>query len=264
MKTIARFVFCLSVPIFAAAFSACLDGNGAYENGVGVETAAGFVHAINASVLNRIDEPRHAYILPAPKTDGTVSVEAALANRRSQRNFQNRAISAQQLSQILWAAYGITLPDPRPQLRGGFRTTPSAGALFPLEVFAIVGNVEGIEPGVYRYVPEGHKIVRIVDRDVRNELMAAALGQRMIGAAPASVFYSAVFGRATARYGQRGIRYTYMELGHSAQNVYLQAQALGLGTVAIGAFMDGRVSQILGLPANETPLYIMPIGYYYD
>jgi len=263
VKPVERFRVCLFLPVFAIVFSACFDSNGLYDNEANIETMSEFVHAINASVMNIIDGPQLTYILPAPRTDGTVSVETALANRRSQRNFQDRAISAEQLSQILWAAYGITLPSARPQLRGGFRTTPSAGALFPLEVFAIVGNVEGIEPGVYRYIPDGHKIVRIVDRDVRNELMIAALGQRMVGAAPVSVFYSAVFSRSTGRYGERGIRYVYIELGHSAQNVYLQAEALGLGTVAVGAFIDTRVSQILGLPANETPLYIMPIGYFY-
>jgi len=257
MKTIVRFMICLFLPIFVTVFSACFGSNRSSENEGNIETMTG-------GILSRIGESQVTYILPTPKTDGIVSVETALANRRSQRNFQNRAISAEQLSQILWAAYGITLPSAVPQLRGGLRTAPSAGALFPLEVFAIVGNVEGIAPGVYRYIPDGHKIVRVVDRDVRNELMEAALGQRMVGAAPASVFYSAVFGRATGRYGERGVRYVYIELGHSAQNVYLQAEALGLGTVAIGAFIDSRVSQILGLPANETPLYIMPIGYYYN
>ena len=210
------------------------------------------------------EDPRLVYILPPYVTDGDMSVEQALANRRSRRNFQNKAISTEQLSQILWAAYGITLPIPDvPNLRGGLRTAPSAGALYPLEIYVIVGYVEGMEPGVYRYISEQHKLVRVVDGDVRNELSEAALGQRMVREAPASVFYSAVFSRMTGRYGERGIRYAYIELGHSAQNVYLQAEALGLGTVAIGAFNDGRVRQILNLPANEEPLYLMPIGYYY-
>jgi len=263
MKAIARFKIGLVLPLFVVAFSACFNNDEFSDSGINVEIFAASVGAGNGGVLGRTDGSRRTYVLPAPATDGAVSVEAALANRRSQRLFQDRAISMEQLSQILWAAYGITLPSADAQLRGGLRTTPSAGALFPLEVYAIVGNVEGIEPGVYRYVPDGHKIVRVVDGDVRNELMRAALYQQMVGAAPAAVFFSAVFGRATARYGERGIRYTYIELGHSAQNVYLQAEALGLGTVAIGAFIDGAVSRILGLPANETPLYIMPIGYFY-
>ena len=205
------------------------------------------------------------YILPAPRTDGDMSVERALAARRSRRHFQDRALSKEQLSQILWAAYGITYPIPNhPNLRGGLRTAPSAGALFPLEIYVIVGNVEGIEPGVYRYISSEHKLVRTIAGDMRNQLSDAALGQRMISDAPATVFFSAVFSRMTGRYGPRGRRYVYMEIGHSAQNIYLQAEALGLGTCAIGAFTDSRVRQVLQLPANEEPLYIMPIGYFYD
>jgi len=216
----------------------------------------------NNDTLIRIEGAQLTYILPSPKTDGNVSVEKALMNRRSHRHFQDKAISAEQLSQILWAAYGITMPRPdHPNLRGGLRTTPSAGATFPLEIYAIIGNVEGIEPGVYRYISEEHKIVRTIDRDVRSELTQAALRQRMVMEAPASVFFSAVFNRTTGVYGERGRRYVYMEIGHSAQNVYLQAEALGLGTCAIGAFSDGRVRELLQFPANEEPLYLMPIGY---
>jgi len=196
-----------------------------------------------------------AYALPAPKTDGNMSVEKALSNRRSHRNFQNKAISANQLSQILWAAYGNTSPS-------GLRTAPSAGALYPLEIYAVVGNVEGIKPGVYKYISKEHKIVRTIDKDVRVELCDATAGQRMVRSAPASVVYSAVFNRTTGRYGDRGRGYVHMEIGHSSQNVYLQAEALQLGTCAVGAFVDSRVSQVLKLPANEEPLYIMPIGYY--
>ncbi|MDR3002140.1 MAG: SagB/ThcOx family dehydrogenase [Fibromonadaceae bacterium] len=196
------------------------------------------------------------YKLPIPKTDGNTSVEKALANRRSHRNFQNKAISIDQLSQILWAAYGTTSPN-------GLRTAPSAGALYPLEIYAIIGNVEKIEPGVYKYIPEEHKIVRTINKDVRAELRKAALGQEMIEKAPVSVFYSAIFSKITDRYGERGSeRYVHMGLGHSAQNIYLQAEALQLGTCAIGAFTDSKVKQVLQLPAEEEPLYIMPVGYY--
>jgi len=193
--------------------------------------------------------------LPDPEIDGGVSVERALQNRRSRRNFTDESISIEQLSQLLWAAYGITSEN-------GLRTAPSAGALYPLEIYAVVGNVDGIKPGVYRYVAEEHKIIRVVDGDVRNELSEVALGQRMVAQAPASIFYSAVFERTTERYCERGIKYVYIEVGHSAQNVYLQAEALGLGTCAIGAFADDRVREILGLPANEMPLYLMPVGYF--
>jgi len=209
-------------------------------------------------------EAQLTYILPAPRTDGSMSVERALATRRSRRHFQNRAITTQQLSQILWAAYGVTYPIPNhPNLRGGLRTAPSAGAMYPLEIYVIVGNVEGLAPGVYRYISGEHKLVKTITGDIRNQLSDAALGQRMIRDAPATVFFSAVFSRMTGRYGQRGRRYVYMEIGHSAQNIYLQAEALGLGTCAIGAFTDNRVRHVLQLPANEEPLYIMPIGYFY-
>jgi SagB-type dehydrogenase family enzyme len=204
------------------------------------------------------------YILPAPALDGNVSVESALANRRSRRNFQDKPLSVEQLSQILWATYGITQPMPQPSLRGGLRTTPSAGASYPLEIYVVIGNVTGIEPGVYRYVSEEHKIIRTIDRDVRAELRDAALGQAMLRDAPITVVFAAVYERITARYGERGrLRYVYMEIGHSAQNVYLQAEALGLGTCAIAAFHDDRVSAVLQLPADEAPLYLMPVGYFY-
>jgi len=154
------------------------------------------------------------------------------------------------------------MPD-RPSLRGGLRTTPSAGALYPLEIYVIVGNVEGLEPGVYRYISEDHTLERVIYGDIRAELTEAALRQRMVRDAPITLFYSAVFSRMTPRYGERGILYTYIEVGHSAQNVYLQAEALGLGTVAIGAFIDEHVREILNLPEDQEPLYLMPIGYYY-
>ena len=234
------------------ALSACAAVQGE-TNGSGSVKAA---HPVVA-------ELQHMYILPAPVTDGSMSVEEALSNRRSRRNFQDVPISKEQLSQILWAAYGITQPRPEPHLRGGLRTTPSAGATYPLEIYAIIGNVEGMEAGVYRYISEEHALVLVVPGDVRDALTAAALGQRMVREAPVTVFFSAVFYRTTRIYGERGIRYVYIELGHSAQNVYLQAEAMGLGTVAIGAFHDARVSEILNLPEDEEPLYLMPIGYFY-
>jgi SagB-type dehydrogenase family enzyme len=205
------------------------------------------------------------YILPEPVLEGDMSVEEALYNRRSRRDFEDRAISIEQLSQILWATYGIS--DGR-----GFRTAPSAGAMFPLEIFVVVGNVEGIEAGVYRYIPQEHKIVRTANGDVRRELTQAALGQRMIQEAPVTIVHTAIMSRTTSRYGEvQGRRYVYMEVGHSAQNVYLQVEALGLGTCAVGAFIDIYISgagdvpcirELLGISGgDEEPLYLMPIGF---
>ena len=237
-----KFIVCVCLIICGAAFIGC--GGEAHE-------------AASTPVVNTGEY----YVLPAPATDGSVSVERALANRRSHRNFQDRPLSMQQVSQLLWAAYGITYPLPEPGLRGGLRTAPSAGAMYPLEIYLIVGNVDGLAPGVYRYISDGHKLVRVVSGDVRDEMREAAVGQRMVSEAPVSIFYSAVFERTTGRYGERGNMYVYMEVGHSAQNVYLQAEALGLGTCAIGAFTDDRVRRILNLPADERPLYLMPVGY---
>jgi SagB-type dehydrogenase family enzyme len=217
----------------------------------------------NNAVLTKTEKTQLTYILPSPKTAGSVSVEEALAKRRSYRHFQNRELSVEQLSQILWAAYGITKPVPdRPLLRGGLRTTPSAGALYPFEIYAAVGNVTGIEPGLYKYLSQEHKIIRTIDEDIREALGAAALGQMMVRDAPVTVIYCAVFSRMTQKYGERGReRYVCMDLGHSAQNIYLQAEALRLGTCGVGAFKDSSVSKVLQLPADEEPLYLMPVGY---
>jgi len=210
----------------------------------------------SSTALSKMENSSPSYILPSPETAGDISVEEALANRRSRRDFQDKELSAEQLSQILWAAYGITEPS------RGLRTAPSAGALYPLEIYVVVGDVTEIEPGVYKYDPGEHKITRTVDRDIREELSVAALNQAMIRNAPITVVYTAVFSRITERYGERGReRYVFMEIGHSAQNIYLQAEALGLDTCAIGAFTDSRVSELLSLSAEEEPFYFLPVGY---
>ena len=216
------------------------------------------------SPLTKVEGPQLAYVLPSPKTDGQVSLEQTLENRRSRRDFIDRSLSAEQLSQILWAAYGVTNPNTdNPSLMGGLRTAPSAGAVYPFEIYAIIGNVEGIEAGVYKYIAKEHKIIRIIDRDLREELSTAALGQGSIRKAPVSIFYSAVYSRMEERYGDRGRdRYVCMDLGHSAQNIYLQAEALNLGTCAVGAFIDEKVAEVLQLQEEEKPLYIMPVGHY--
>jgi SagB-type dehydrogenase family enzyme len=205
------------------------------------------------------------YELPPPELEGNMNVEQVLFHRRSRRQYMDMPLSVQELSQVLWAAYGITLPKKDYSfLRGGLRTSPSAGALYPLEIYVLIGNVNGIKPGVYRYVSNGHKLIRTINRDLRSDLCEAALNQKMIKEAPIVLFYSAVFSRCTKKYGQRGReRYVYIELGHSAQNVYLQVEALQLGTCVIGAFNDSLVKEVLNLPKDEEPLYIMPVGHYY-
>ena len=217
------------------------------------------------SELTKLEGNQLAYVLPSPLMDGNVSVEKALANRRSHRNFVDKAISAEQLSQVLWAAYGVSKPHPdSSNRRGGLRTAPSAGAVYPFEIYIVVGRVKDIEPGVYKYISQEHKIVRTINGDIRESLSAAALGQTHVKEAPVTILYAAVYSRMVQRYGDRGRdRYVCMDLGHSAQNVYLQVESLNMGTCAIGAFSDDKLAEVMQLPEEEVPLYIMPIGFYY-
>ncbi|MEO0081512.1 MAG: SagB/ThcOx family dehydrogenase [candidate division WOR-3 bacterium] len=200
--------------------------------------------------------------LPEPVRKGTMSVEQALAERRSIREYGDAELTLAQVGQLLWAAYGITQPIEKPGwLRGGLKTAPSAGALYPLELYIVAGKVTGLAAGVYRYRPESHDLVLVKSGNRRAELCAAAYGQASVRNAPVSIVYSAVFERTTAKYGNRGReRYVCMDLGHSAENVYLQCVSLGLGTVAIGAFQDADVKTAVGMPKEEEPLYIMPVG----
>ena len=191
--------------------------------------------------------------LPEPVRDGGVAVERALQERRSVRSYRDAPLTMQAVGQLLWAAQGIT--DPR-----GYRTAPSAGALYPLEIYLVVGQVEGLAPGVYHYLPEQHGLAHLLEGDQREALAAAALGQSCVRRGAVSLVFGAVYERTTGRYGQRGRQYVHMEVGHAAQNVYLQAASLGLGTVVVGAFDDGTVAAILRLPRDEAPLYIMPVG----
>ncbi|MCK4359094.1 MAG: SagB/ThcOx family dehydrogenase [Candidatus Cloacimonetes bacterium] len=201
--------------------------------------------------------------LPEPAYDSDTSIEKALKERRSIRKYKDKPLSLSEISQILWAAYGITKPikDAPAFLRGGLKTAPSAGALYPLEIYVVAGNVTDLPAGVYKYKPEGHKLIKIADGDKRTELYKASLNQDWVKEAPASIIYSAVFSRTTDIYGKRGQeRYVCMDLGHSAENVYLQAVSLNIGTVAIGAFYDTKVKVVVNMTKEEEPLYIMPIG----
>jgi SagB-type dehydrogenase family enzyme len=207
-------------------------------------------------------KPSEEISLPSPRLSSDMSIEETLLHRRSVREFRNETIKLEDVSQILWAAYGITSARSHPaSLQGGLRTAPSAGALYPLEIYLVAGKVNGLKPGIYQYKADGHKLVLSATGDIRRELAEAALSQSFITDAPASLVFSAVFSRTTGKYGTRGKeRYVCMDLGHAAQNVYLQATALGLATCAVGAFTDKMVSNALMLPDNEEPLYIMPIG----
>jgi SagB-type dehydrogenase family enzyme len=187
--------------------------------------------------------------LPKPKEKGSTSVEETLNQRRSVRDYKKEPLSLEEISQILWAASGKNLYR---------RTAPSAGATYPLEIYVAAGKNEGLEPGLYQYSYSKHSLERIKDQDIRNRLSQAALGQRMVEKAPVNIVITADFERTTGHYGQRGIRYVHMEGGHVGQNISLQANALNLGTVMIGAFDDKEIKEILGI--KEEPLYIIPVG----
>lgn len=190
--------------------------------------------------------------LPAARQEGEVSLEAALAARRSRRSFGDGPLTLEAAAQLLWAAQGIT------DSRRGFRAAPSAGATFPLETYLVAGDVTGLEPGVYRYRPAEHALEPVRAGDIREALAAAAHGQTMVARAPATIAFAAVYRRTADRYGARAERYVHMEIGHAGQNVYLQAEALGLGTVAVGAFRDEAAGEALGITA---PLrYLLPVG----
>ncbi|MDI6890338.1 MAG: SagB/ThcOx family dehydrogenase [Thermodesulfovibrionales bacterium] len=191
--------------------------------------------------------------LPEPKYSSKISVEKALLERRSIRDYKNVPLTLSEVSQLLWAAQGIT--DPR-----GFRTAPSAGALYPLEVYVVVGNVNDLPAGIYKYKPQGHELVRVAKGDKRGELSAAALRQPCVKDGAAVIVFSAVYERTTQKYGKRGLRYVHIEAGHAAQNVCLQAVSLNLGIVVVGAFDNEEVKSIINMTPKEEPLVIMPIG----
>ena len=202
------------------------------------------------------DQPTEVH-LPSPSHKGSISVEETITRRRSIRRFTSRSLSQSQLSQILWSAQGIS------DTSGMYRTVPSAGATYPLEIFVVCGKnaVEKISDGIYHYHSARHSLALYHRVDVRLELARAALNQEFIYEAPADIIVCAIYERTTPRYGNRSERYIHMEVGHAGQNIYLQAEALGLATVAIGAFDDERVAKVLLLQRQYKPLYIMPLGW---
>lgn len=187
--------------------------------------------------------------LPKPRLKGEMSLEETILRRRSIRSFTPKELSLEQISQILWATQGIT------ERVRGFRAAPSAGATYPLEIYLIKGD------GVFHYNVRNHSLKKTGGNDVRNEIVWAAWGQSFIKQAPISIVICAVRSRTTSRYGRRGNRYVDIEVGHAAENLHLQAVALGLASVPIGAFTDSEVKRILGLPRDTDPIYIIPVGY---
>jgi SagB-type dehydrogenase family enzyme len=212
------------------------------------------VHGTGATRSSAPARAAEVLALPAPRTESDTSLESALLSRRSVRSYQDEPLTLAETSQLLWAAQGITDPA------RSYRTAPSAGALYPLEVYLIAGVVEGLPAGVYRYDPGAHSLTPVKRGDQRDALYKAALSQSAVRDAPAVLAIAAVYERTTGKYGERGLRYVHMEAGHAAQNALLQAVALDLGAVVIGAFDDDGVRQATGMPAAEQPLYLVPVG----
>lgn len=208
---------------------------------------------LKSEAMRPVVAPTGEVKLPTPRYDGATSIEKTLRLRRSVREYSHSPLALAEVSQLLWAAQGTTDPE-------GLRTAPSAGALYPLEIYLLAGNITDLCDGVYRYRAATHELVKIRDEDSRSELCRAALDQLSILEAPAVLVLCAVYERTTSKYGKRGIRYVHMEAGHAAQNVCLQAVALSLGAVVLGAFEDEKIKQVIPMRPKEEPLCIVAVG----
>lgn len=195
--------------------------------------------------------------LPEPKREGTVSLEKTIGSRRTIRAFTPQPLTLEQWSQLLWAAQGITGQG------GRKRSAPSAGALYPMDLYAVLGkgSVEGCKEGLYHYLPARHEALLLVKGDLRKDLARAALSQMWIAQAPLVLVITAEYNRVAVKYGKRGVRYAMIEAGHIGQNIFLQAGALDLGAGIVGAFDDDAVTRVMKTPSSHEPLLIMPVGY---
>jgi SagB-type dehydrogenase family enzyme len=202
--------------------------------------------------------------LPSPQLKGKVSLEETILRRRSVRRYRREPLDLPQLSQILWSAQGITGTR-------GFRAAPSAGATYPLEIFVVVGKQgviaseakqapEELQAGIYYYEADSHSLSLHKPADLRPDLARATLDQKFIIDAPVDIVICALYHRTSYRYGRRGERYVHIEVGHAGENIHLQAVALGLATVEVGAFDDEEVREVLGVDEQIKPLYVMPLG----
>ena len=210
------------------------------------------------------NSPHGLVSLPSPQLQGKFSLEETIVRRRSVRRYRREPLDLSQLAQVLWSAQGITGS-------GRLRAVPSAGATYPLEVFVVMGRkgviirepkqpATELQAGVYRYQVDSHSLDLHKAGELRPELARASLDQEFIIDAPVDIVLCALYHRTFGRYGRRADRYVHMEVGHAGQNIHLQAVALGLATVEIGAFRDEEVSEVLGLEEHIKPLYIMPVG----
>jgi SagB-type dehydrogenase family enzyme len=191
----------------------------------------------------------NTFKLPEPEIRGDYSLDRAIEKRRSVRGYLDKSLTAGQISDLLWAAQGVT------DKRSGHRAAPSAGAIYPLTLYAVK------DEGVWRYNPGGHSLDRISADNLKEGLARAALNQGFVAQAAVSIVISVNYDKITSRYGERGVMYAHMEAGHAAQNLHLKAVSLDLASVPVGAFSEREVKDLLGLPREETPVYIIPVGH---
>ena len=217
---------------------------------------------------NPMDKEAYKIPLPAANIDGNTSIESTLENRRSVREFSQKSLTLPDISQIMWAAQGITQKQDHPpaywsgdEWMGGLRTAPSAGALYPMEIYLVASRVEDLDKGIYWYHPGDHELRVVFKGDTGDKLASAALGQNAIKEAPANIVLTGIYEQTAHKYGDRAQRYVHIETGAIAQNIYLQTASLELGTVFVGAFQDKAVSRLLQLQEKESPFGIMPLGY---
>jgi SagB-type dehydrogenase family enzyme len=197
--------------------------------------------------------------LPRPKDRAGPSLWTAMGTRRSRRNYAPVPLKEEELSQLLWAAAGVT-----DEVHGlPLRTVPSAGGLYPIELYVVVNKVHGIPQGVYHYFPPDHTLQLLRKGDYSNAIAHAALDQKMAAMAGAVFIMTAVVERATWKYRQRAYRYIYLDAGHIGQNLALAAEAIGLGSCAIGALYDDEVNDLVGADGEEeTVVYLTSVGHY--
>jgi SagB-type dehydrogenase family enzyme len=220
-----------------------------------MEAAGGLVDWGERPAVQTGDAESARIALPAPRGWNGPSIEQAIETRRSRRSYARGPLRVEELSRLLHASSGITDPE------RGFRAAPSAGALYPIETYAIVHAVADLQAGVYHYAPGDHTIELVRTGDYRASLVVAGIGQEMLGRAQVCFVLASVFQRARWRYRERAYRYILLEAGHIAQNVYLAATALGLGACAIGAFLDDNVNDLVGLDGkDEAAVYVLSVG----
>ncbi len=203
---------------------------------------------------SRHNKPQPVIRLPEPLFISEISIEEALQKRRSVRHYKNEPLQLKDISQLFWAAQGITSTG------DGGRTAPSAGALYPLELYLVCWNINGLLPGVYHYLPADHSLELVINNDKRKTMTIAALNQDAVNKCAAVIVIAAVYKQILLKYLKRGKRFVHMEAGHAAQNILLQAVSLNIGTVVMGAYIDALVKKALQLPRNTKPLYLIPVG----